>query len=101
MEDYRCRVAGQVKDFHPARWVEAGQAERVDRYAQFALAAAHEALTDSALRMESESPHRMGVIVGAGMGGMVMGEREITRLYDARKPYRVHPNFIPMITCAR
>ena len=98
MEEYRSRVAGRVKDFHPAQWMEENQVERVDRYAQFALAASHEALADSDLRMESESPHRVGVIVGAGMGGMVMGEREITRLYSTRKPYRVHPNFIPMIT---
>jgi 3-oxoacyl-[acyl-carrier-protein] synthase II len=48
--------------------------------------------------MEQEQPHRIGVIVGAGMGGMVMGEREITQLYQGRKPNRVHPNFIPMIT---
>ncbi len=103
LDDYRSRVAGQVKDFHPAPWPEGNQPEgnqieRVDRYAQFGLAAAQEALADSALRMESEAPHRVSVIVGAGMGGMVMGEREITRLYETRRPYRVHPNFIPMIT---
>jgi 3-oxoacyl-[acyl-carrier-protein] synthase II len=48
--------------------------------------------------MEREDPHRVGTIVGAGMGGMVMGEREITQLYRNRRPNRVHPNFIPMIT---
>jgi 3-oxoacyl-[acyl-carrier-protein] synthase II len=48
--------------------------------------------------MSKETPHRVGVIVGAGMGGMVMGEREITQLYEQQKPHRVHPNFIPVIT---
>ena len=48
--------------------------------------------------MDQEKPHRVGVIVGAGMGGMVMGEREITQLYESRRPHRVHPNFIPTIT---
>jgi len=57
-----------------------------------------EALADSGLRMEEETPHRVGVIVGACMGGMVMGEREITTLYRNQKPHRVHPNFIPVIT---
>src|SRR5438093_13002456 len=48
--------------------------------------------------MEEDTPHRVGVIVGACMGGMVMGEREITTLYRNQKPHRVHPNFIPTIT---
>ncbi len=98
MELYRSRVAGQVLDFDPTKFLESTQAERVDRYAQFALVAAKEAVADSGLRMEQEDPHRIGVIVGAGMGGMVMGEREITQLYKSQKPNRVHPNFIPQIT---
>jgi 3-oxoacyl-[acyl-carrier-protein] synthase II len=98
MELYRSRVVGQVLDFDPTKFLESTQAERVDRYAQFALVAAKEAVADSGLRMEQEDPHRIGVIVGAGMGGMVMGEREITQLYKSQKPNRVHPNFIPQIT---
>jgi 3-oxoacyl-[acyl-carrier-protein] synthase II len=70
----------------------------VDRYAQFALVAAKEAVGDSGLRIDRENPHRIGTIVGAGMGGMVMGEREITQLYQSCRPNRVHPNFIPTIT---
>ncbi|MGH7164807.1 MAG: beta-ketoacyl-[acyl-carrier-protein] synthase family protein, partial [Nitrospiraceae bacterium] len=98
LEAYRCRVAGQVVDFNPAQYLDAVQAERVDRYAQFALVATKEALADAGLLMEQENPHRVGVIVGAGMGGMVMGEREITQLYRSQRPNRVHPNFIPTIT---
>ena len=59
----------------PERYLDSVQAERVDRYAQFALVAAKEALADSGLQMAREDPRRVGVIVGAGMGGMVMGER--------------------------
>src|SRR5574341_2147510 len=98
MEGYRSRVAGQVHDFVPEQVLDGVLAERVDRYAQFALAAVKEALADSHLQMGRENPHRVGVIVGAGMGGMVMGEREITQLYHGLRPNRVHPNFIPMIT---
>jgi len=98
MDGYRSRVAGQIHDFVPGQIVDGVLAERVDRYAQFALAAVNEALGDSHLQMGRENPHRVGVIVGAGMGGMVMGEREITRLYQHQKPHRVHPNFIPVIT---
>jgi 3-oxoacyl-[acyl-carrier-protein] synthase II len=95
---YRSKIAGQVHNFSPGQYLPASQADRVDRYAQFALVATKEALTDAGLLMARESPHRVGVIVGAGMGGMMMGEREITQLYQDRKPHRVHPNFIPTIT---
>ena len=98
LESYRSRIAGQIRHFNPAEFLDATQAERIDRYAQFGLIASHEAIRDSELRMDREPPHRIGVIVGAGMGGMVMGEREITQLYQSQKPHRVHPNFIPMIT---
>jgi 3-oxoacyl-[acyl-carrier-protein] synthase II len=98
MDGYRSKVAGQVRNFSPERYLPSQQADRVDRYAQFALVAMKEALTDADLVMAKEAPHRVGVIVGAGMGGMVMGEREITQLYQQQKPHRVHPNFIPVIT---
>jgi 3-oxoacyl-[acyl-carrier-protein] synthase II len=98
MDGYRSKVAGQIHGFSPARYIDSVQAERVDRYAQFALVATKEALADSGLQIAKENPHRVGVIVGAGMGGMVMGEREITQLYQQQRPHRVHPNFIPVIT---
>ena len=98
LEGYRSRIAGRIVDFSPDQYLPAGQGDRVDRYAQFALVAAKEALADADLKMERENPHRVGVIVGAGMGGMVMGEREITQLYEQKRPHRVHPNFIPVIT---
>lgn len=98
MEGYRSRIAGQVHDFNPQEFPEEKFISRVDRYAQFGLVAAQQALLDAGLQLDREPSHRIGVIVGAGMGGMVMGEREITQLYQSEKPHRVHPNFIPTIT---
>ncbi|MBH0203615.1 MAG: beta-ketoacyl-ACP synthase II [Nitrospira sp.] len=98
MSDYRSRVAGQVHNFAPEQYLSTTQASRVDRYAQFALVSTKEAIADADLNMAKEAPHRVGVIVGAGMGGMVMGEREITQLFKSQRPHRVHPNFIPTIT---
>ena len=98
IDGYRSKVAGQVRDFSVERFLNSAHGERVDRYAQFALVSTKEALADSGLQMTKEDPHRVGVIVGAGMGGMVMGEREVTQLYAQQKPHRVHPNFIPTIT---
>lgn len=98
MEAYRSRVAGQVHDFDAGQYIDGQQVERVDRYAQFAMVATKEAVADSGLRLDRENPHRVGVMVGAGMGGMVMGEQEIRRVYEHLKPGRIHPNFIPSIT---
>ena len=55
-------------------------------------------MADSGLRIERENPHRVGVIMGAGMGGMLIGEEEFAKVYMSNRPHRVHPNFIPMIT---
>jgi 3-oxoacyl-[acyl-carrier-protein] synthase II len=88
----------QIENFDLGQYLDFPQGGRVDRFAQFALVAAKEALADSGLRMDREEPHRVGVIVGAGMGGMVMGEREVVQLYQQLRPHRVHPNLIPAIT---
>jgi 3-oxoacyl-[acyl-carrier-protein] synthase II len=98
LDGYRSRVAGQVENFSPERLLDSAHGEWVDRYAQFGLVAVKEAMADAGVRVDQEKPHRVGVIVGVGMGGMVMGEREITQLYEQRRPHRVHPNFIPTIT---
>jgi len=98
LEGYRSRVAGQIENFDLNQYLNFPQGGRVDRFAQFALVAAKEALADSGLRIDREDAHRVGVIVGAGMGGMVMGERELTQLYQQLRPHRVHPNLIPAIT---
>ncbi len=98
MDSYRSRVAGQVMDFSPPDPSEDKYSSRVDRYAQFALAATREAIHDSGLCLDNERAERIGVMAGVGMGGMMMGERELTTLYQDLKPHRVHPNFIPTIT---
>ncbi|MGH8583280.1 MAG: beta-ketoacyl-[acyl-carrier-protein] synthase family protein [Gammaproteobacteria bacterium] len=97
-DGYRSRVAGCIRNFDATRYVQGPLVERVDRYAQMALVAVQEAVGDAGLDVAREDPQRVAVIVGAGMGGMVMGEREIAQLYREHRPHRVHPNFIPAIT---
>jgi acyl carrier protein len=92
LEGHRSRVAGQVQNFDLSQHLDFSLGVRVDRFAQLALVAAKEALADSGLRMDREDAHRVGVIVG----GMVMGERELTQLYQQLRPHRVHPNLMPV-----
>ena len=98
MDVYRSRVAGQIHDFDATQYVEGPHVERVDRYAQFAMVATKEAVADSGLRLDRENPHRIGTMVGAGMGGMLIAEQEYHRVYQNLRPNRVTPNFIPMVT---
>jgi 3-oxoacyl-[acyl-carrier-protein] synthase II len=55
-------------------------------------------VADSGLRLDREDPHRIGTMVGAGMGGMLIAEEEYHRVYENLRPNRVHPNFIPQVT---
>lgn len=98
MDSYRSRIAGQIHQFQPPDPSDDKFSSRVDRYAQMALMATREAIEDSGLCLEQERAERLGVMAGVGMGGMMMGERELTNLYETQKPHRVHPNFIPTIT---
>ena len=98
MEAYRSQVAGQIHGFDVGQYIEGASAERVDRFAQLAMVATREALADSGLQLDHEDPHRTGVIVGAGMGGMLIAEQEYHRVYQQLKPNRVVPNFMPMVT---
>ena len=98
MEAYRSQAAGQIHDFSVGHYIDGTLAERVDRFAQFAMVATKEAVADSGLQLDREDPHRIGIMVGAGMGGMVIAEQEYHRVYQNLRPSRVVPNFIPEVT---
>lgn len=70
-ESYRSRIAGQVPDFDPQACGHDGLASRVDRYAQFGLAAAKEAVADAGLKPETKSAERIGVM-GEGAGALIL-----------------------------
>ena len=95
---YRSQVAGQVLDFDPAALPEGVQPIAMTATRCSPSWRRKEAVADSGLRIDRETPHRVGVIMGAGMGGMLIGEEEFAKVYMSNRPHRVHPNFIPMIT---
>ena len=75
----KTRIAAQVNDFDPLRWMDRREARRTDRYVQFALAASEMAVRASGLAIGSGSdgsyrPDRVGVIVGSGIGGLASAE---------------------------
>lgn len=94
--EYKCQIAAEVKGFDPKEYFEAKEARKMDRYTQFALAAAMEALENSGIDMEKEDAWRVGVITGTGVGGLSTMEEQHMTLIN-KGPGRISPFFIPMM----
>lgn len=94
-EGYDVKVAGEVKDFDPTKHIARRELRRLDRFSQFGIYAAMEALNQSGMDMETEDATKVGVIVGTGIGGLSTIETEANKLLT-RGPKRVSPFFIPM-----
>ncbi|HCZ12408.1 MAG TPA: beta-ketoacyl-[acyl-carrier-protein] synthase II [Nitrospiraceae bacterium] len=90
------RIAGEVKDFDPALYIEAKEIKKMDRFIHFAVAAATMAMEDSGLKITAENDERVGVIIGAGMGGLPAIEH-YHKIYLEKGYRRISPFFIPMI----
>ena len=93
--EFTCKIGGEV-DWDPARVMDAKTARRNDRYTQFAVYAARQAVQNAQLDMSKEDPFRVGVFVGSGIGGMYTIESQ-SRILHTRGPRRVSPFMIPML----
>lgn len=94
--DYDTKIGAEVKDFDPTDYIDKKEAKRMDRFTQFAVAATKLALEDGNIDLEKENLDKIGVVVGAGIGGMETLETEFNKMKD-RGPSRVSPLFIPMM----
>ncbi len=95
-EKYDCRIGGEVKGFDPLLYIEKKEVRHMDRYAQYALAAAKMAVEDSGLDTKSLDPFRAGVITGSGIGGIETAEKQIM-INETKGPGRVSPFYITMM----
>lgn len=93
---FRTRIGAEVKNFHPDALLGGKQAKRLDRYSQFGLAAALEAIDDSGLDMSAPGLERAAVVVGTGIGGMGVFEEECAK-YQQRGPGRTSPFLVPLM----
>ncbi len=93
---YTTRFAGEVPDFVPENYMERKDARRMDRFVQFAVAAARLAVADSALVIDQDNADRTGVLIGSGIGGIQTIEQQFQVLQE-RGPDRISPFFIPML----
>uniref|UniRef100_C6E346 3-oxoacyl-[acyl-carrier-protein] synthase 2 n=1 Tax=Geobacter sp. (strain M21) TaxID=443144 RepID=C6E346_GEOSM len=94
--DLPVKIAGEVKDFVPEDFIDKKEIKKMDLFIQYALAAAHFAMEDSGLVIDEENAERVGVLVGAGLGGLPAIERYHTALQEGGYK-KISPFFIPML----
>lgn len=92
---FSVRFACEVKGFDPLLYIDRKEAKRFDIFAQYALAAAHQAVAQAGLEGGAPDPNRTGVVFGSGIGGMQTYE-DNCRAFIEKGPDRVSPFFVPM-----
>jgi 3-oxoacyl-[acyl-carrier-protein] synthase II len=90
------QIAGEVKDFNPEDYMDKKEVKKMDLFIQYALAAAELAMTDSGLVINDENAENVGVLVGAGLGGLPAIERYHEAMMEGGYK-KVSPFFIPML----
>ena len=95
-DGYDVRFACEIKGFDPDAYMDRRTAKHLDRFAQFALAAAKMAMADSGLEITDELSPDVGVVIGSGIGGMATYEKQHANLLE-KGPGRVSPYLIPML----
>ncbi|BAZ70299.1 MAG: beta-ketoacyl-ACP synthase II [Pelatocladus maniniholoensis HA4357-MV3] len=93
---HACRIAGEVKNYDPHDYMDRKEAKRMDRFSQFAVSAAKQALADARLTINDLNAEQVGVIIGSGVGGLKVMEEQQT-VYLNRGPDRCSPFMIPMM----
>jgi len=93
---YPVRFGGEIKHFDVTRYLDRREARRMDRFTQFAMAAASQAVHDSGLDFDKEDPYRVGAIVGTGIGGIKEIEEQHVRLLE-KGPSKVSPFCVPRL----
>lgn len=94
--DMPVKIAGEVSNFNAEDYIDKKEIKKMDLFIQYSLAAAHYAMEDSGLVINDENAERVGVLVGAGLGGLPSIERYHTLLNEGG-PKKISPFFIPML----
>ncbi len=94
--EYQAKMAAEVKDWEPSRYMSPKEARRIDRSQQFAIAAAEEALAQSGLEVQEDEATRVGVIIGSAVGGVISFQNTVDTL-RSKGPRRLSPFGIPSL----
>jgi 3-oxoacyl-[acyl-carrier-protein] synthase II len=94
--EFPVRIAGEVKDFNPENFIDKKEVKKMDLFIQYSMAAAHYAMEDSGLVIDESNAERVGVLVGAGLGGLPTIEKYHQAIQDGGYK-KISPFFIPML----
>lgn len=94
--NFSTQIGGEVKDFNPEDYMDKKEARRMDRFAQFSVAAAKMAVADAGLDVNELNPDEVAVMIGSGIGGIATWEEQ-HKMFLEKGPNRVSPFFIPML----
>ena len=92
---FKTQFACELKNFEPLNFMDRKEARKYDRFAQYALVSTEEAINDSGLEIEKEDKDRIGVIWGAGIGGLETFQNEVLNFASGNGTPRFNPFFIP------
>ena len=95
-EGHKTTIAAEVKRFEPTDFVDRKQARRIDRFVQFALGAAIQAVDDAGVSIDNGNAERTGVMIASGIGGIITISEQLEVL-NGKGPNRVSPFFVPMM----
>lgn len=93
---HACQIAGEVKGFDPHDYLDRKEAKRMDRFAQFAVAASKQALADANFVITDLNAEQVGVMIGTGIGGLKVMEDQ-QEIYLSKGPDRCSPFMVPMM----
>jgi 3-oxoacyl-[acyl-carrier-protein] synthase II len=94
--DFASQIAGEVKGFNAEDFMDKKEVKKMDVFIQYALASGTQAIQDSQLKIDESNADRVGVLVGAGLGGLATIEKYHTILME-KGPKKISPFFIPML----
>jgi 3-oxoacyl-[acyl-carrier-protein] synthase II len=94
--NHACRIAGEVKGFDPHDFMDRKEAKRMDRFAQFAVAASKQAIADAGFVINDLNAEQVGVVIGTGVGGLKVMEDQ-QEIYLSKGPDRCSPFMVPMM----
>jgi len=94
--DFPVKIAAEVKNFDPSEYMEHKESRRMDRFCQYAVAAAKQSIADAQLEITAENAHRVGVLIGSGIGGIQTIETQAAVLRE-KGVDKVSPFLVPML----
>jgi 3-oxoacyl-[acyl-carrier-protein] synthase II len=93
--DFPCKIGGDVADFDLSKYLAAKEARKTDPFVQYGIAAGSQAVKDSGIEINETNTARVGVAMGAGIGGLTTIENNYRRYLESGSPRKISPFFVP------